>query len=54
MVELRTGMRLRCVNGDTEVLVIRAPQPDAVIMCGGAPMVPIETEAGSREENSGS
>jgi hypothetical protein len=54
MVELRAGMRLRSVNGDTEVIVIRAPQADAVIMCGDAPMVPLETESGSREEHSGS
>jgi hypothetical protein len=47
-------MRLRCVNGDTEIIIISPPEPDAVITCHGEPMVPIETGTGSREEKSDS
>ncbi len=42
-------MRLRCVNGDTEIILINPPEPDAVITCHGEPMVPIETETKQRD-----
>jgi hypothetical protein len=45
MATLRPGLRLRSTVCETEVIVIRAPEGDLDVRCGGAPMVPLE-EAG--------
>lgn len=45
-MELKPGMRLRSAVCDTEVVVIRIPTPDLDLRCGGAPLVPIESDAG--------
>ena len=42
MTDLKAGMRLRCVNGDTEIIIISPPEPGIVITCHGEPMVPKE------------
>ena len=39
MAELKAGSRLRSAVCDTEVMVVMAPQGDADVTCGGAPMV---------------
>ena len=44
MVQLKAGGRLRSVVCDSEVMVVIAPQGDAEVTCGGAPMVPLGGE----------
>jgi hypothetical protein len=44
-VELKAGARLKSVACDTEVIVVRAPQGDVEVTCGGAVMVPVGADA---------
>jgi hypothetical protein len=44
-VKLRIGGRLKSLACDTEVMVIRAPDDDVEVTCGGAPMTP-DSDAG--------
>lgn len=46
-MELKPGSRLRSVVCDTEVVVVRAPGQEVELRCGGAPMVPVDADAGS-------
>jgi hypothetical protein len=39
---LKTGSRWKSVVCDTEVIVVRAPDVELTLECGGQPMVPIE------------
>ena len=39
MAELKAGSRLKSAVCDTEVMVVMAPDGDAAVTCGGAPMV---------------
>lgn len=48
MATLRPGLRLRSTVCETEVIVIRAPEGDLEVRCGGQPLVPLE-EAGEPE-----
>jgi hypothetical protein len=40
-MEVRPGMRLRSVVCDTEVVVVRAPEAQVDLRCGGHPMHPV-------------
>jgi hypothetical protein len=44
-VELKAGARLKSVACETQVIVVRAPQGDVEVTCGGAVMVPVDAEA---------
>lgn len=37
-MNLKTGMRIRSTTCDTEVIVVRAPDKDLDLSCGGHPM----------------
>lgn len=39
MAQLKAGSRLKSAVCDTEVMVVMAPDGDAAVTCGGAPMV---------------
>jgi hypothetical protein len=39
-MELKTGTRWRSAVDSTEVVIVRAPRDEAVLRCGGVPMVP--------------
>ncbi len=41
---LRAGARLRSAVDTTEVIVVRAPEADVELGCGGSPMVPLGEE----------
>jgi len=49
IVELKAGDRLKSVVCETQVIVVRAPQGDALVACGGAPMVPLTADAAGGE-----
>jgi hypothetical protein len=40
-MQLRAGQRLASAVSDTEVVVVRAPDGDVEVGCGGAPMVEV-------------
>jgi len=44
-VELKAGARLKSVACETQVIVVRAPQGDVEVTCGGAVMVPVDADA---------
>ena len=44
-MELSAGSRWRSAVDTTEVIVVRAPTAEVELSCGGAPMVPVGTEA---------
>ena len=44
-MELKAGARLKSVVCETQVIVVRAPQGDVLVSCGGAPMVAIDVDA---------
>lgn len=46
-MEFRPGTRLRSVTSSTEVVVVRSPNEDLLIACGGSPMVSIGSEVAS-------
>ena len=46
---LKPGTRLRSAVCATEVIVVRAPADDVELSCGGAPLVPIGTDAPAGE-----
>lgn len=41
-MQIRIGARLRSAVDTTEVVIIKADRDDAVLTCGGAPMVPLD------------
>jgi hypothetical protein len=43
-VELKAGQKLWSTVCDTQVVVIRAPQGDGDLRCGGRPMAPADGE----------
>ena len=43
-MQLKAGGRIRSAVCSTEVMVILAPQGEAELTCGGAPMLPLGTE----------
>jgi hypothetical protein len=44
-MQLRAGLRLKSTACDTEVVVVRAPEGDADVRCGGEPMVALDEDA---------
>ena len=44
-MELKAGARLKSVACETQVIVVRAPQGDVEVTCGGAVMVPMDAVA---------
>jgi hypothetical protein len=48
-VELKAGARLKSVACETQVIVVRAPQGDVELSCGGAPMVALDADAPAAE-----
>ena len=44
-MELKAGARLKSVACETQVIVVRAPQGDVEVTCGGAVMVPVDADA---------
>jgi hypothetical protein len=47
-MQLQPGARLQSVTCETEVIVVRGPDGDVDVRCGGHPMVPLG-EAGDRQ-----
>ena len=45
MAELKAGSRLKSAVCDSEVMVVMAPDGDADVRCGGAPMVDLGADA---------
>jgi hypothetical protein len=43
-VELKAGARLKSQVDDTQVIVVRAPQGDVALSCGGVPMVALDAD----------
>ena len=43
-VELKAGARLKSQADETQVIVVRAPQGDVALSCGGAPMVALDAD----------
>jgi hypothetical protein len=41
-MQLRAGQRLKSTACDTEVVVVRAPDGDVDVRCGGEPMVALD------------
>jgi hypothetical protein len=48
-VELKAGARLKSVVCETQVIVVRAPQGDVVVSCGGVAMTPLDVDAAAGE-----
>ena len=48
-MELKAGARLKSVACETQVIVVRAPQGDVELSCGGAPMVPLDADVATGE-----
>ena len=53
-MELKAGSRLRSVVCGTEVIVVKPPEGDVVVSCGGKPMVDVAetTEVGATPDAS--
>ena len=43
-MKLRTGMRLKGIADETQVIVVRTPADEIEVTCGGHPLVPVEQE----------
>jgi hypothetical protein len=46
MTQLKAGTRIKSAVCATELMVIQAPNGDADVRCGGAPMIAIDAEGG--------
>jgi hypothetical protein len=46
MTQLKAGTRIKSAVCATELMVIQAPDGDADVRCGGAPMIAIDAEGG--------
>jgi hypothetical protein len=44
---LKAGMRLKSAVCQTQVIVVKAPDADVEISCGGVPLVPMDAEGGA-------
>ena len=44
-MQLRAGQRLKSTACDTEVVVVRAPDGEIDVRCGGEPMVALDEDA---------
>jgi len=52
-MQLRAGQRLKSTACDTEVVVVRAPDGDVDVRCGGEPMVAQDEDAPKGSVQSG-
>lgn len=43
-MRLTTGQRLQSAVDTTEMIVVRAPDHEVVVTCGGHPLIPIDAE----------
>ena len=43
-MQLRVGSRWRSAVDDTQVVVVRAPQGDISLTCGGHPLIPSDSQ----------
>jgi hypothetical protein len=43
-MQLRVGSRWRSAVDDTQVVVVRAPQGEVSLTCGGHPLIPADSE----------
>ena len=43
-MQLKAGTRLKSSVCDTQVVVVKAPDGDVDLTCGGAPMVPLDAD----------
>lgn len=50
MPTLKPGERFRSTVSETEVVVVKAPEGDVDLRCGGAPMVPAAEAGGATGE----
>jgi len=46
MTQLKAGTRIKSAVCAAELMVIQAPDGDADVRCGGAPMLPIDADRG--------
>jgi hypothetical protein len=44
-MQLKAGTRLQSTTCDTQVVVVKAPDQDVDVRCGGHPMVPVDQAA---------
>lgn len=44
-MQVKAGTRLKSSVCETQVVVVRAPDADVDLTCGGAPMVPLDADA---------
>ena len=47
-VQLRTGARLRSQVDATEIIIVRAPDHEVSLTCGGHPMIDVKAEPEAR------
>src|SRR3954451_10619594 len=52
-MEVRAGQRLKSTACDTEVVVVRAPEGESDVRCGGEPMVAVDQDAPKGSVQSG-
>ncbi len=43
-MHVQAGTRLKSMADETQVVVVRAPEADVDLTCGGRPLVPIDAE----------
>jgi hypothetical protein len=43
-MQVKAGTRLRSAVDDTQVVVVKAPEGDVDLTCGGHPLVPIDSD----------
>jgi hypothetical protein len=48
-MQLKPGTRLRSSVCETQVIVVKAPGAEVELTCGGAPMWPLEADAGATD-----
>jgi hypothetical protein len=43
-MQLKAGARLKSATDETQIVVVRAPEGDVELTCGGHPLVPLDDE----------
>jgi len=43
-MQLKAGVRLKSATDETQVMVVRAPDGEVDLTCGGHPLVPVDAE----------
>ena len=52
-MKIRSGERLRSTVCETQVIVVKAPDDDVDVRCGGAAMVPLDSDLRHGEPDAG-